>query len=147
MTETPTVGEEFTDALAFACPEPGCARVFDSAQAIQGHSMVHRTPSPCPECGKRYATPGALGNHRKNDHGIEGSSWASKSAKTKRATTNPNPLGRPKRRKTEEFRADDIVNAAIALLWPSGMLPVRAMTPLIQWRDATVEFLEKINSE
>jgi DNA-directed RNA polymerase subunit RPC12/RpoP len=156
MTETSHIPNiDQPDLITGAATEPAlfpcsiCSKVFDSAAALQGHSMIHKPVVPCPECGKEYKTPGALGNHRKMTHGVMGP-WAQEQERKGALGNKPlgRPRGRPRKGKVSaEFRADDIVQAAITLMWPDGMMPVRAMGPLIEWRDATLQFLEKINSE
>jgi hypothetical protein len=150
----------------FPCPK--CDKVFPSKIALQGHQNVHRTPPPCPECGKQYSTPGALGNHRKTEHGNIGP-WAEKNAAKRRRNGEEDPIEmltaveakkkqarekkaeqRSRSSKTRinpEWQTDDIFQSVVESLWSGGSVPVRCILPLMQWREATREFLEKVQSE
>lgn len=124
------------EAMPFACKEPGCTRRFPTQNGLQGHMIAHMPPIDCPECGKTYKTPGALGNHRKSEHGIEGNSATQRSVRRRRAN----------RIVTHDFQVDDIFQALVRSLWPDGRMPVSALFPLLEWREATREFLEKVQS-
>jgi len=118
----------------FACTVGTCDKAFATRLALQGHMTSHREPRPCPECGKQYRTAGALGNHRKNQHGI--------------ASANGSVQHRPKKNRIDlDWTTDDIMTTVVMVLWPGGSIPVNAVVPLIQWRETTREFLEKIRSE
>ena len=146
----------------FPCQK--CDRVFESNAALNGHMIIHRDPIPCPECGREFRTPGALGNHRKKTHGYVGP-WAEANAKRKAAKDADSlevmrQVQERKDRKKEEreaaasktrinteWHADDIFQSVIESLWPGGAIPVRCILPLVEWREATREFLEKVQSE
>ena len=106
----------------FPCGQ--CDRVFDSAAALNGHLIAHRPPVSCPECGKEYRTPGALGNHRKQLHGHVGP-WAAKEAEKRAEVEAPvKPRGRPpKTRINMDWQADDIFQSVVESLWPGGAIP------------------------
>ena len=52
-----------------------------------------------------------------------------------------------KSRIATDWTADDIFQSVITELWPGGAIPTRCVLPLVQWREATREFLEKVQSE
>ena len=136
------------ELLPVACKE--CGKRFPSANSLSGHMLSHRPEVPCPECGKVYKTPGALGNHRKMAHNVS-SPWSkeqeARKARNERKRERRAAAREMRLRVRGDFHADDIVSAALAILWPEGVLPVSVMIPLIEWREATQEFLEKIQSE
>jgi hypothetical protein len=92
----------------------------------------HRVPQPCPECGKNYKTAGALGNHRKREHGVE-----SRSQREQRS---------PKVNHRDAFQVEDIFTAILRLLYPGGAVPISSVPALIEWREDTRRMLEKINA-
>lgn len=119
----------------FTCTMEECDRSFDTRLALQGHMTSHRDPIPCPECGKPYRTAGALGNHRKHTHGVASAHGQAQ-------------VGRPKKNRIDlDWTTDDILNTVITVMWPGGSIPVNAVVPLIQWRETTREFLEKVRHE
>jgi hypothetical protein len=118
----------------FPCPEPGCDKVYPSRLGLQGHQISHKPPVNCPECGKEYKSPGALGNHRKNQHGVP-AMYPAVAPKKAKVPINPS------------WHYDDVFESVVASLWPSGLVPVRCVLPLVEWREATREFLEKVQSE
>lgn len=139
----------------FACEVPGCGRSFPSRNGLQGHMIAHRPPVHCPECGAEYKTPGALGNHRKQMHGVLGP-WAEnkpiaveKEAKKRGrpvgSTNKPKPVSKAQAR--IDWTPDEIFESVVRSLWPEGSVPVRCLTSLWEWREATREFLEKVQSE
>lgn len=117
----------------FACKEPGCTKSYPTRNGLQGHMIAHRKPVNCPECGKEYKTPGALGNHRKGEHGVP--------------TVASSLSRRPKSIVKLAWHSDDIFESVVQSLWPEGSVPVRCILPLVEWREATREFLEKVQSE
>jgi hypothetical protein len=134
MTDIQIVAPEAT----FPCPEPDCDRVFGSANALQGHKIAHMPPQSCPECGKTYKSVGALGNHRRTAHGVPG---VSPSAIISRAKTRTRRNGN-----LPDIEVDHIFASVLQVLFPSGTMPITAVVPLLQWREATQEFLEKVQS-
>ena len=149
-----------TLAGEFPCTEEGCDKVFDSAQALQGHVMWHgRKPSkkiPCPECAAagvdaKYYEGTGMSQHRKARHGVR-NGQAPVATVERQAALVPTPpapkRGRPARNRIDlNWTTDDIFNTVITALWPGGNIPVDAVLPLIQWRENTREFLEKVRSE
>lgn len=119
----------------FACTYPGCTKSYPTRNGVQGHMTAHKPPIHCPECGKEYKSPGALGNHRKQLHGSK-------------AVTPTKPVKpSPKAGITTAWHSDDIFNSVVQSLWPAGSVPTRCILPLMEWREATREFLEKVQSE
>ena len=56
-----------------------------------------KTEYKCPECSKVYEAPQALGIHRRNAHGIKGTSAAATHYhEVKNGTKQPKKIGRPK---------------------------------------------------
>jgi hypothetical protein len=137
MTTTDIVMPEFTSEVMHECPVPGCTRAFPSKNGLQGHMIAHRPPVMCPECGREYKTPGALGNHRKTEHGIEGTTPASVAGRAKT---------RAKRNGSAPVHVDDVFGSVLQVLWPSGTMPIAAVIPLLQWREATQDFLDQVQS-
>ena len=148
----------------FPCPEDGCEKVFPSAQALQGHVMHHfKKPNvkiPCPECGAMYFSGTGMSQHRKARHGVrngqpaqpaEANTGITQSLDTVvvgRPETPAPKRGRPAKNRIDlDWTTDDIFQTVITALWPGGNIPVDAVLPLIQWRETTREFLEKVRSE
>lgn len=124
----------------FPCPVAGCDKSYDTRSGLLGHSIAHRPPVSCPECGKVYKSPGALGNHRKQMHGVPSMNGLVRDAVAqpkKPAKVDINP----------SWHYDDVFESVVASLWPNGSVPVRCILPLVEWREATREFLEKVQSE
>ena len=42
---------------------------------------------------------------------------------------------------------DDVFNAVVGLLFPRGVIPITALTPLLRWRHATDILLEEVSRE
>jgi hypothetical protein len=118
-----------TEVSQYVCDV--CGKAFEKPMQLQGHRTSHATPTPCDLCGKEYKTPGALGNHRKNTHGVIS---AGSVERQKRKASQPDM----------DWRADDIFQTVVSLIWPGGTIPTGAILPLIQWRDDTQVMLEKI---
>jgi hypothetical protein len=136
-----------TLAGAFPCPE--CDRVFPSANSLQGHVMHHGRPPaqkvPCPECGEMYFSGTGMSQHRKAKHGVRSPNAIAVEA---RAQLAPVPAKRGRKNRVDlDWTTDDIFSTVITALWPGGNIPVDAILPLIQWRETTREFLEKVRSE
>lgn len=135
------VAEDFKpqDIKAYRCTVAGCGKAYPTKNGLQGHSLAHKPAVPCPECRKMYRSAGALGNHRKHEHGV---------------VTGPTPrqekylrAAERRDRYTDGWSHDDVFTAVMHILWPDGQIPVRALLPLIQWREDTRTFLEQIHSE
>lgn len=137
MPPSEVVPDDFRSA--YPCPQLGCDKAFPTRLGLQGHQTSHRQPIPCPECGKQYKTAGALGNHRKTMHGVRPLS-APPSAPVGRPAKQPTPV-------VQAWHTDDIFESVAHSLWPNGLIPVRCIRPLVEWREATREFLEKVQSE
>jgi uncharacterized C2H2 Zn-finger protein len=156
----PPIPDDFK--TEFPCAQ--CDRVFQSSAALNGHMIIHRDPIPCPDCGREFRTPGALGNHRKKTHGVVGP-WSEKNAEKKAAKEadavevmrqvqerkdrkrQERERASSKTRINTEWQADDIFQSVVETLWSGGAIPVRCILPLMHWREATREFLEKVQSE
>ena len=128
-------------ATEFPCPQEGCDRVFPSAQALQGHFNFHNRPKPekvpCPDCGEMFFSGTGMSQHRKARHNPD-----------KVADKQVKKQGRPRKDRIDlELTTDDLFQTVVEVLWPGGNVPVSAVLPLIQWRETTREFLEKVRSE
>ena len=140
---------EVTETLAGTFPCPQCDRVFNSPQALQGHVMHHSKKKPervpCPECGNEFYAGTGMSQHRKARHGVG-------KAKAPKVTTKDiqAAVAAKKKRRNHidlDWTTDDVFQTVITSLWPDGHVPVTAVLPLIQWRETTREFLEKVQSE
>jgi hypothetical protein len=133
----------------FTCPQEGCGRSFPTAQSLQGHFNYHsrKTPRriPCPHCGNKYYSGTGMSQHIKARHKIPA---VSAELSTPTPAPAPSKRGRPAKNRIDlDWTTDDIFSTVIEALWPGGSLPVHAVLPLIQWRETTREFLEKVQSE
>ena len=88
---------------------------------------------PCPDCGKRYVPGPGMGVHRHSAHG--------NSSKRKRNDAGANRERKPA---LPPVTCDDVFDAVVSQLYPRGVIPVAALTPLLRWRHATDEMLEAI---
>lgn len=76
------------------CPE--CGKDFDSPQALGGHKAAHEEGSyDCPKCGKDFDSPKALGGHM---------GWHSKREQRAKADGNGEPT--PNEKSFGRFAAD-----------------------------------------
>lgn len=123
-------------------PCPHCDRVFPNAQALSGHAMSHVAADPCPECGRDdFKSKNAQSRHRSQEHGVVPAYRAGKPASNGK-------IGRPRLARVDtEVSADDIFQSVVQSLYPGGQMPTWAMTPLVQWREATRAMLERVQSE
>ena len=133
--------ETVTQPVEFPCPM--CTRVLPSKQALAGHQFAHRGPEPCVNCGQRFKPGISMARHREKAHGVVSARRQQELTK-KKAKTFTAVEEMPPTVDNLEWKADDIFQAAITLLWPSGVLPIHAILPLIQWREDTKQFLEKV---
>ena len=93
-------------AKAFVCPQ--CGKSYDSRLGLQGHSISHKPAVHCPECGKEYRSPGALGNHRKHQHGVPSINGHGH---------HSDAQGCMSRTAMRSY------TSVLTLLWPSGVVP------------------------
>jgi hypothetical protein len=122
------------------------------------------TSYECPECAKQetvtvFATPQALGLHRRKAHGVVGTSARSKARKDKREKQEcPHchksylHLARhirdvhEKVQAASDLAADDIFWTVVSMLYPGGQVPVQALQPLMVWKDQTAALLDTLIS-
>jgi C2H2-type zinc finger len=98
----------------------------------------------CPECGKTFSRPQALGAHRSRTHGVAGSSRAArvKAASRRVATSASVGAGRSSRRSAKTRLSAQQVNDGfdpdnvLAALFPNG-IPAKAsvVAALAPWLD------------
>jgi predicted RNA-binding Zn-ribbon protein involved in translation (DUF1610 family) len=97
----------------------------------------------CPECGRTFTRAAALGAHRRQAHGVAGTSAASASARRRR---NRGPVGgtpsatrRPRQSSTRaRSAADDGIDrdALIAAVFPNGLPPKESVIrEVARWLD------------
>jgi hypothetical protein len=83
----------------------------------------------CPECGRTFSRPAALGAHRKLKHGVAGTS-ANATGNRRSATSRTRKSAAPKRRRTTTPATQDGAaqsvdrDALLSTLFPSG-IPAR----------------------
>ena len=141
-----------TTVVGFPCPE--CDKVFPTSPALQGHYAQHFKKKPervaCPDCGGMYLSGTGMSQHRQAKHGpgrkkrkvvIE-----TVEAPVKKRGRPPGSTAKPKPTVDLDWTTDDIFQTVITALWPGGNIPAEAVLPLIQWRETTREFLEKVRS-
>jgi Zinc finger, C2H2 type len=83
----------------------------------------------CPECGKAISAKDLL-RHRRQVHGYT-------PGKITASGFVPEPA--------DDITEDDVFNAVVGLLFPRGVIPITALTPLLRWRHATGILLEEVN--
>lgn len=129
------------DLKPFVCED--CGRDFISAQALSGHVMSHVPGPRCPECGRDdFKSQNAQSRHRSQEHGVVPAYRAGKSQ------SSNGKIGRPRLARVDhDVTADDIFQGVVQSLYPGGQMPTWAMTPLVQWREATRKMLERVQSE
>jgi DNA-directed RNA polymerase subunit RPC12/RpoP len=139
-----------------------CGREFESSNALNGHMKSHRQKKvPCPECDRLYVEGVGLAVHRKAAHGVETERQrrinGAKQTKPRAAcevcgeVMRKDNLSRHMASKhakvsveMEEWSVEDIFDTVVSMLWPTGHMPVKAMTPLINWREATAKMLIEV---
>ena len=132
--------ETVTQPIEYPCSI--CSRVLPSKQALAGHQFAHRGPEPCVNCGKRFKPGISMARHRENVHGIISDRRAvalKKKSKKEASFTATEEIP-----DNLDWKADDIFQATLNILWPNGVVPIHALLPLIQWREDTRAFLEKV---
>lgn len=145
MSDTPTT------PTMYPCPD--CDREFPSKQALNGHRMIHVKVDACPECGRdNFTTPNALGRHRNLEHGVvpayKQQQQQQKAATPARVGSNGGRIGRPPvNRPSTGWNVDHFFQSVVRTLWPSGQVPIKALVPLMDWREATREMMEKVQGE
>jgi DNA-directed RNA polymerase subunit RPC12/RpoP len=153
------------ESTRYRCRE--CGRDFDNANALNGHMKSHRQKKAlCPECGKLYVEGTGLAVHRRSQHGVE-SERQKRANGAKPKQTKPrvacevcgevmrkDNLARHMATKhaqvsvqAEEWSVEDIFDTVVSMLWPTGHMPVKAMNPLIIWREATAKMLIEVGRE
>ena len=155
--------------VPYTCDE--CGRGFDSSNALNGHMKSHRQKKArCPECGKLYVEGVGMAVHRKMKHGVE--TERQKRANGQKATRDQPKQTKPRAAceicgevmrkdnlarhmvskhskvsvQTEDWSVEDIFDTVVSMLWPTGNMPVKAMNPLITWREATAKMLIEVGS-
>ena len=159
-SDTGGLSEPEAPPQVFTCE---CGRSFDNRNALNGHKKSHTQKKvPCPECGKMYIEGTGLAVHRKAKHGVNGVTRAEGKVPPGRKlervacevcgmVMRKDNLSRHMARvhgqvtvTTEAWSVDDIFNSVVSMLWPTGHMPVMAMTPLISWREATAKMLIEV---
>jgi DNA-directed RNA polymerase subunit RPC12/RpoP len=156
-------GPEAPLQVVYTCET--CGRSFDNHNALNGHKKSHTQKKvPCPDCGKLYIEGTGLSVHRKVKHGVEserqrgrngapqpGSKFERVACETcgsvMRKDNLPRHMTQVHRQvtvTTETWSVDDIFDSVVSMLWPTGHMPVTAMTPLISWREATAKMLIEV---
>jgi hypothetical protein len=127
----------------FVCPE--CSKVYPNAQALSGHVMSHIPAEACPECGRDdFKSANAQARHRSQMHGVVPAYRKNQSTTPK----VPGRIGRPPRAAVDRgMSVDAIFQSVVQTLYPGGQMPVWAVTPLVQWREATQEMLDHLQGE
>lgn len=124
----------------FPCAE--CDRVFANPQALSGHAMTHIPAQPCPECGRDdFKSANSQARHRSMVHGVTPAYRQGK-------TTAPGRIGRPPRAALDHgMKVDHIFQSVVQSLYPGGQMPTSAMAPLMEWREATQDMLERLHGD
>lgn len=119
---------------------PDCDKSFGSPAALAGHRMVHTPAGPCPECGRdNFKQANALARHRAVSHGV------TPAYKLKQG----GPRGRPRQNSPVDagpWNVDDVFESVVLTLWPDKLVPVQALVPLMEWREATRVMMEKVQA-
>ena len=142
-----------------------CGREFTSAQGVGAHQGSHYAKKvPCEFCGKEYMNGAGMGRHLSTAHNVSDRPQSYKDqrkecaecGKTMRAKDmarhmrdvhKKKPEVKPLPRaaitpKPEPLTADQIVKAAAAMLWPTG-IPHDQLDALMVWHRQTVAFLSQ----
>lgn len=107
------------------------------ARTRRSASTTKKTPAPastasdqltCPECGKTFARPAALGAHRRRAHGVAGSSTRTRARRPAGTRTRARADTAAVRRsqRTNGTRAIDR-DALLRSLFPDGLPPREAV--------------------
>lgn len=102
----------------------------DGKPAKKGWSSKDKPPirrTLCPDCGKEISSKD-MARHRRTVHGKQ-----PRKATTVAAVT------------AEDISVDDVFDAVVGLLFPRGVIPITALTPLLRWRHATDILLLEVN--
>ncbi len=81
------------------------------------------TQLTCPECGKTFTRPAALGAHRQRAHGIAGTSQNARSRRTTKRGTTAQTTARPAPRASNGGNAAVDYDALLRALFAAGIPP------------------------
>lgn len=150
-----------------------CAKTFQTSAALGVHFRTHGSnKQPCPECGIEYFPGPGMSRHRQAHHGVAKADGrpakkggggvvgdkkicpdCGKSIRGKDLLAHRRRMHdyTPTKAKTvaavtaEDISVDDVFDAIVGLLFPRGVIPITALTPLLRWRHATDEMLLAVN--
>jgi hypothetical protein len=111
--------------------------------AARIESLVTRmAPLPdsttCPECGREFVNKNGLGVHRAAAHGYRTKNSTKKSTPRKREPRMPSLPARV------DLDVDDIFGSVVSMLYPRGVIPVKAVLALVRWRADTERMLTEV---
>jgi len=90
----------------------------------------------CEDCGLWFM-PTGMGVHRSAAHGYRGQ-------RSKRKPRSAPSNGTVTRTPRIDLTVDEIFEAVVSQMFPKGVIPVAALTPLLRWRHATDEMLIEV---
>lgn len=156
----------------FACEL--CDRTFQTSTALGVHFRTHGSQKkPCPDCGVEYFPGPGMERHRQAKHGAnklngevpkKGGGGVKLPSPKKICPECHRPISSKdlaRHRRTQHgyvqtpapvltavsddaLTEDDVFNAVVGLLFPRGVIPITALTPLLRWRHATGVLLEEV---
>ena len=96
----------------------------------------------CPECGQICMGPTGLGVHRSTKHGVKPRKPNYK--KKKAAKPRVGQVLAKALAEEQPWTADEIFTSVVSMLYPTGTLPLQALTALIEWRSDTERMLRSL---
>ena len=97
----------------------------------------------CPECGQICMGPTGLGVHRSTKHGVKPRKPNYKRKKTAKPRVGQ-VLAKALAEEDQPWTTDEIFTSVVSMLYPTGTLPLQALTALIEWRSDTERMLRSL---
>jgi len=105
--------------------------------------VLHTTELQCPECGQICKGPTGLGVHRSTKHGVKPRKPNYKRKKTAKPRVGQ-VLAKALAEEDQPWTTDEIFTSVVSMLYPTGTLPLQALTALIEWRSDTERMLRSL---